>query len=230
MRRLVIAACAIVFSVAAAAQPADPDGQRWLRARIAWHFLHTVRPPPSVGWAEVQRYANNVFVASAVGEVAVTRATLDRAQRPAMAAARALILSSIYRLDLNEDGVVALAEAEVGLREPDPRFASMDELRRMDTNGDGRIEVGEVVAHVQRWIEERRPPFERFGHWLEDFAPLTLDRDGDGRLTREEFDAAVEEAFAAIDSDGDGTLSIAERNAAVAGTENPFAFRTALFP
>lgn len=48
---------------------------------------------------------------------------------------------------------------------------------------------------------------------LESHAPGSLDKDGDGQVSREEFAAPMNEHFARMDKDGDGRLSTGERSA-----------------
>lgn len=48
---------------------------------------------------------------------------------------------------------------------------------------------------------------------LESPAPGSLDKDGDGQVSREEFTAPMNEHFARMDRDGDGRLSTDERSA-----------------
>jgi len=90
-------------------------------------------------------------------------------------------------------------------------------LRVMDTDGDERISKDEFVAATSRGIVDRPGGFEKVLGRVRDAFLDMGDRDGDGRLTAEEFGhlfhalgvslkhTAV--AFAALDTDGDGHVT-----------------------
>lgn len=57
------------------------------------------------------------------------------------------------------------------------------------------------------------------------FAQSTMDTDGDGRISRDEFRAGMgDNAFGSWDTDGDGMLSRSEYEAGRAGQEDPDTF------
>lgn len=99
----------------------------------------------------------------------------------------------MHRLDLNDDGAIGLVEANaVGA----VRFL------RLDTDGDGIITEQEMQERIQKRIAERIA--KRFAK---------MDRNGDGRVERSEFDEIGIERFARMDTDGDGRVSREELRA-----------------
>jgi Ca2+-binding EF-hand superfamily protein len=97
------------------------------------------------------------------------------------------------RLDTDKDGKISKAEFAAQSAE---RFA------RMDANGDGKIDATErsVAAEGGR----------RAGRGMD-----RLDADGDGVITRAEYDARTGQRFARLDTNGDGFIDAAERQTAM---------------
>lgn len=93
----------------------------------------------------------------------------------------------MQRMDLNGDGAVSAAEA-AALRAV--RFLSLD------TDDDGAVTEAEMIERIRARIEARVA--KRFAR---------LDRNGDGRIDRDEFELAGTERFARLDADGDGMAS-----------------------
>ena len=92
------------------------------------------------------------------------------------------------RLDINGDGVINAADAEI--RE-EKRKARADKIRiEADANGDGEITREEFNAFREAKRAERNP-----------------DKNGDGVVDRAEFMAKAEERFDKLDKNGDGVLS-----------------------
>ncbi|MEA2870917.1 MAG: hypothetical protein QOH67_893 [Hyphomicrobiales bacterium] len=82
-------------------------------------------------------------------------------------------------------------------------------LRRMeaDIDGDGRIELVEMLAHARRSAKTANP--------LESTVRIILgmDNDGDGKTTLDEFNAAVTAIFRLVDTDGDDVVTKEELDA-----------------
>jgi Ca2+-binding EF-hand superfamily protein len=93
----------------------------------------------------------------------------------------------LRHLDLNGDGGISPAEAR-----------AIGEVRflRMDSDGDGVITEVEMQAAAQKRIARR---IAKKIAWL--------DKNGDGRVERAEFDEHGAARFARLDTDGDGRVS-----------------------
>lgn len=125
------------------------------------------------------------------------------------------------RADTNQDGQVTQAE-----------FTAMTDARfnAIDTNGNGQIEAAERQAvreaRKAKWAERRaaraartgetaavaKAPGEMRGKMRASNRPK-MDANGDGIVTREEFNAVAMARFARMDANGDGTFSQEERTA-----------------
>ena len=93
----------------------------------------------------------------------------------------------MHRLDLNGDGGISPVEAgAVGT----VRFL------RLDSDGDGIITEAEMQERMQKRAAERV---------AKKFA--MMDRNGDGRVERAEFDEIGTARFVRMDTDGDGRVS-----------------------
>lgn len=103
----------------------------------------------------------------------------------------------IEQLDTNGDGKVSLEEARAPQK---PRF------NETDTDGDGFVSVEEastafndqVPAEMLEAMKERGMPDPG-----ETFVK-NLDKDGDGKISPEEFEQPTVESFERMDADGDG--------------------------
>jgi hypothetical protein len=93
----------------------------------------------------------------------------------------------MHRMDLNGDGAITPAEAGAVRT---VRFLSLD------TDGDGIITEEEMQARMQKRVAERVA--KRFA---------MMDRNGDGRVERAEFEESGAARFARRDTDGDGRIS-----------------------
>ncbi len=91
------------------------------------------------------------------------------------------------RLDLNRDGAITPDEA-----------GAVQAVRflRWDSDGDGVITEAEMLAAAQARIARRIA--KRFAR---------MDRNGDGRIERAEFDDRGAARFARLDTDGDGRVT-----------------------
>jgi Ca2+-binding EF-hand superfamily protein len=93
----------------------------------------------------------------------------------------------LQRLDLNRDGAISADEAGA---------VRTVRFLRWDTDGDGVITEAEMLAAAQERIARRIA--KKFAR---------MDRNGDGRVERAEFDDRGAARFARLDTDGDGRVS-----------------------
>ncbi|TMI99893.1 MAG: hypothetical protein E6G97_20050 [Alphaproteobacteria bacterium] len=145
--------------------------------------------------------------------------------------ARANIVAELLRYDINGDGVVtrdeiveietrngrarrSLAGAVAQSEEAMQKAVDAAVARRMqaDIDGDGRIEFAEMLAHARRSATAVNP-FEPTVRMV-----LGMDKDGDGKTTLEEFNAAATAIFRGVDTDGDDVVSKEELDAYRIGT------------
>jgi Ca2+-binding EF-hand superfamily protein len=221
MRVRVLVAIALQLALPAGAdaqsrQPAPPDPAIQLSRLITpgmrlTAFLDQVRP---------------MFrVADANGDGVISAEDIALAAAQAATGMRAAAVAEFLRYDSNGDGVVTreeIAEHEMrnlrtkgSLGGTAPNEEAMKKAveaavaRRMqaDLDGDGRIEFAEMLAYARRAAAPPSPlePAQRL--------ILAMDKDGDGRTTLDEFNAAAREVFRAVDSDGDETVSKEELDA-----------------
>jgi Ca2+-binding EF-hand superfamily protein len=120
--------------------------------------------------------------------------------------------------DTNSDGKVPRAEYDAVRKE---RFATADEDRDGSLNADEY--VNEYALRLDREIEEERKA--AIGQTHTRFR--ALDKDGDGFVSRAEYDASGDRAFAALDHDKDGRVAKTDPETAAAspvaakGAEKP---------
>ena len=93
----------------------------------------------------------------------------------------------MHRVDLNGDGAITPAEASA---------VHAVRFLKLDTDADGVITEAEMLARMQKRIAEKVA--KRFA---------MMDRNGDGRVERAEFEEGGTERFARQDTDGDGRVS-----------------------
>ena len=93
----------------------------------------------------------------------------------------------LQRLDLNRDGAITPDEAGA---------VRMVRFLRLDSDGDGVITEAEMLAVAQARIARRIA--KKFAR---------MDRNGDGRVERAEFDDRGAARFARLDTNGDGRVS-----------------------
>ncbi len=115
------------------------------------------------------------------------------------------------RQDANPDGIITRAEA---IAQADARFA------QMDTDRDGRISAGEMRAyrtamHDRMVASGRDVPVPPPGGGRHDGMGRQMDPNGDGSVTREEFEARALKRFDRMDANRDGTIDATERANAV---------------
>ncbi len=111
------------------------------------------------------------------------------------------------RQDANHDGVATRAEA---ITQADARFA------QMDTDHDGRITAGEMRAYREALHDRvvasgRDVPVPPQGGRKHDGTGRRMDPNGDGSVTREEYEARALKRFDRMDANHDGTIDATER-------------------
>jgi hypothetical protein len=111
------------------------------------------------------------------------------------------------RQDANHDGVATRAEA---IAQADARFA------QMDTDHDGRVSGGEMQAyraalHDRMVASGRNVPVPPPGGRKHDGMGRRMDPNGDGSVTREEFEARALRRFDRMDANHDGAIDTTER-------------------
>ncbi len=136
-----------------------------------------------------------MLAASAITSVASAQTAPTPAPRPPM------------RQDANRDGVATRAAA---IAQADARFA------QMDTDHDGRVTAGEMRAyrtamHDRMIASGRDVPVPPPGGAKHDGMGRRMDPNGDGSVTREEFEARALKRFDRMDANHDGTIDATER-------------------
>lgn len=111
------------------------------------------------------------------------------------------------RQDANHDGVATRAEA---IAQADARFA------QMDTDHDGRVSGGEMQAyraalHDRMVASGRNVPVPPPGGRKHDGMGRRMDPNGDGSVTREEFEERALRRFDRMDANHDGAIDTTER-------------------
>src|SRR5882672_1145580 len=148
---------------------------------------------------------NRQLVTPALAAALVLFATLPLAAQEAAPASRFDRLVRLIKLvDKDGDGTISAAAAE--------SFAAQ-RFDRLDTDHRGYLTLEAFEAPLRRAIERaseaRRPLLEKALPRVE-AAFKTLNKAGDGRLTKDELLADSRARFAAADTDKDGKLSLDE--------------------
>lgn len=114
--------------------------------------------------------------------------------------------------DLNGDG--AITQDEVSTFEADKQAArEARKLERHDSNGDGVIDADERTAAIaarEAKRAERKATRRAKGESKGQRAKIKRDTNGDGIITRVEYDASVDALFLRMDVNGDGVLTKGE--------------------
>lgn len=159
------------------------------------------------------------------GDGVITAFDLELHEKKLRAAARGNAILALLALDLDGDGTLSRDEIEASfsaLAQPLPSdsadgaerrkriAAPVNQKMRLDTNGDGRIDGDEMMAYAKQLPAPRMPE----GNSLP-WAALSLDKDGDHRITLDEYLEGAVSGFSLVDTNGDG----------VASDEEVYAFR-----
>ena len=106
------------------------------------------------------------------------------------------------RIDTNGDRKLEFSEIQAA------RARMFD---RLDANHNGVLDPEEVQAAVAQVKAKRDIQAARFTGLQAEAG--RMDRNGDGRISRDEFTAAIPDRLLQADTDGDGALSISELRA-----------------
>jgi Ca2+-binding EF-hand superfamily protein len=127
------------------------------------------------------------------------------------------MMDLLRRADTNEDGKVSLEELHAVAPDfPKARF------EQLDRNGDGFLSPDDRPARP-----DAAQPGDRRAEFLKRLR--AADTDGDGKVSREEFDKAFpkapEQLFSRLDTNGDGVISPADRPGSPQGRPGAAALR-----
>jgi len=106
------------------------------------------------------------------------------------------------RIDTNGDRKLEFSEIQAA------RARMFD---RLDANHNGVLDPGEVQAAMEKVKSGHDVQAARFTGLQAEAS--RMDRNGDGKISRDEFTTAIPDRLLQADSDGDGALSIAEMRA-----------------
>ena len=133
-----------------------------------------------------------------VGSLAISTAVALSAATGALADRGHGAQERFNAVDTNGNGLISAEEFTV------KRTADFVEI---DTDGNGAISQAEMMAHMEKRRAEREAKraekrAERAARMFE-----RADRNGDGQISVEEFEAAGNQRFARMDKNGDGSLT-----------------------
>lgn len=208
----------VAGSASAWAQPAE-SGDDWLRQRA-----HALLRQGDAMEAALRKMARPFWNTDVDGG-GVTEADHRLHEKISQADRRGRRVWKWLISDLDGDGVVTRAELEAiyGKQARQPLRShgvelipteeqvrqTLDKLVRdalkVDADGNGTITLTEALRAAEAEISKRRR-YSSTRHLV----PLSLDRDGDGTVSRGEYREAVERVLRAIDQDGDGLFSSQE--------------------
>ena len=206
----------------------DPavSGEVWVRSKI-FSIARTLPTRAKV----LESVGGHYLRAENDGREGISKQDLELGARLTELSQRsAFLLSYWLPYDLDADGVVTRAEIETVVRSRAvkefeieglwiiPTQEQLEKIQRTQTDrllenfGEGieRITLQDAIAAAGRMEQSRRNRKAKSinNSWQDsDQFPLSLDRNGDSIVSREEFDAAVLEAFARLDTSGDGRIS-----------------------
>ncbi|TPJ56828.1 EF-hand domain-containing protein [Mesorhizobium sp. B2-7-1] len=110
--------------------------------------------------------------------------------------------AAFRRIDTNGDRKLEFGEIQAA------RARMFD---RLDVNHNGVLEPGEVRAAIEEIKSKRDVQAARFTGLQAEAS--RMDRNGDGKISRDEFTAAVPDRLLQADTDGDKALSVTELRA-----------------
>ena len=172
---------------------------------------------------------------AASAEVLKSKEAIMRAQR------RGMIIGGMLQKDLNGDGTITKQELDIyytpvsremlrsngGITVMPTKEQQAEILQKaeekdfaLDTNGDGRISVDEMLQDANKKLEGEKMG----GYYQGALSPdklMTLDGNSDGVVTMDEYLAAVVKAYKQVDTNGDGTLSPQEIRSALTNIATP---------
>jgi Ca2+-binding EF-hand superfamily protein len=215
--RLILVALAVLAPSLASAQ----SGSDWVRRHLGGQGR------PALTWDALWPRMLQLYWASNPDERGVTASGTDVYLRITAAQQRASLIGQRLAQDLDGDGrvtrqelVTALAprtrqmiHANGVLIEPTPEQSRQQldrlvaEAMKIDTDNDGVITIAEINGVAQKQADRMFAQQQgRSGR----FVPMSLDANGDGAVSREEFETAVRREFIALDKNADGQISSEE--------------------
>ncbi|MDQ2094839.1 hypothetical protein [Rhodalgimonas zhirmunskyi] len=142
-----------------------------------------------------ERYLSTLFQLAPDGELTQEDVLIDMKRK--MAQQRGRLLQPLLQLDLDADALVSMEELEIGIRLNSSRERSRLELLRLtgDANGDGQIDLPEMMAIVDKELSGRYRPQQLQNPLVN--VLLGFDGDGDGTVTSQEVLAGIDALVAA---------------------------------
>ncbi len=228
--QIVVLACAFLFSAVSSPALANDlppalSGDELLLQRMAQKVRR--RTPLK----EVLEEHWRMFRDTDIDGGGVSERDYESIQQLGEAKRRASFLRQWIERDLNGDGDVSRAEleivfahharnvakrnrSEVDLNPEQVAKIAADKVAEAlvgDADKDGIVTYQEMLELAANQPTRRRPTRKANRP-----IPLSLDADGDGRVSEDEYGSAIDRAMGVIDSDGDGEISEAEKTALTA--------------